>query len=237
MPSPTAPSALVLCDGGLASLVAMFMLDERDSAIAWTLPAGTPSLDSPGVSLTAAHAAIAQRQADLAGLRRAMAPAATISLGNGSDGTAHPLPWAMVLLMACKDAARLGCERVIWPILAGDEPDALHAADQTAHLVARLSWLPSLENRPGHASRAAGSAAGGRDESCTPVIHIPLADLQGAQLADLALDLDVPSASCWWNQPEEDASPIDAKAATRARGLWTPLLETAGRLRGYATHE
>ena len=223
---------MVLCDGGIASLVAMFMLDERDSVLAWTLPAGTPSLDSPGVLVTAAHAQIAQRHADLAGLRRTLAPTSTISLGTDSEGGAHPLPWAVVLLMACRDAARLGCERVIWPIVAGEEPDALHAADQMAQLVSRLSWLPSLDHRPSTTSRT-----GSGDDACTPVIHIPLADLQFPQVADLALDLDVPSGSCWWNHPEEGESPIDAKAATRARGLWMPLLEAAGRLRGYATHE
>lgn len=212
---PADERILVISDGGIASAVTLAMPARTDHVTAWVPPEGSPCFDAPAAGAVVGPASLAatQRLADLLGLRgveRCKAP--------WIAGATAGAPSAMILLAACEDARRLGCGVVAWPVICNDDPDRMLAADETASLVARLSWLADP-------LAPASAAATSRH---LPSVRTPLADLTIAQIADLALDLDVPMDAFWW-------SAGDPSAAARAVGtLWEPAIASALERRGYA---
>ncbi|MBL0928471.1 MAG: hypothetical protein IBJ11_12610 [Phycisphaerales bacterium] len=76
------------------------------------------------------------------------------------------------LLGACREAAKRGARRVVWPVWCGGDAAALHAAFERAFLIQKLA---ALDAGPGR-----GIA-----------VETPFADLTEARLRELAEDLDV----------------------------------------------
>ncbi|MBY0310971.1 MAG: 7-cyano-7-deazaguanine synthase [Phycisphaerales bacterium] len=90
-----------------------------------------------------------------------------------------------MLISAVLEAATLGLSRVVWPIHAGasQEIDIAQLADicDRAMLVSQLIGLDTM-----------------RSSERSMAIQTPYADLNDAQLMELALDMDVPLQNAWW---------------------------------------
>lgn len=131
--------------------------------------------------------AVIARQCELAGARQTTPP----PLGH-TDLFAD----SRRLLDACALCRREGCARVVWPVwCAGDIDDIALALDR-ARLV---STLASLDARRG------GIA-----------IDTPVLDLTEPQLADLAIDLGVPTERAWLTD-EDPQRWMDALRAAETR--------------------
>ena len=86
-----------------------------------------------------------------------------------------------LLLAACREAAARGILRVIWPVCHGSDLDRIAETVERATLVSRLAALDRL-----------GAALVGIDGRLSPEVEYPLADLGVLEVAELAVDLDVP---------------------------------------------
>ena len=199
--------SLVLCDGGIESLLACAWLRERLTvegaqgagavnpiAMAFTDQLTQPKVDAI-LALCAAH-----------GLKLVESPVEVPPqlAPPGVRELTHRL------LAATYQAASLGCSEVIWPACAGrgEDVDVERAAflDDTAWLVSRLAALDA----PNHA---------------VPSIRVslPFVHFSAMQLAELVSDMDLdPSACWWWNAPDP--------AAKTERERWIGLLESASAL-------
>jgi hypothetical protein len=111
---------------------------------------------------------IIERQADLAGARVLDEP-----IEQASDDFAE----TRLLLDACSLARANRCTRVVWPIFCAAQVDPIAIALDRARLV---STLAALDARP----------------KGLP-IDTPVLDLTEGQLADLAIDVGVPSQPGW----------------------------------------
>jgi hypothetical protein len=184
----TTRRTIILSDGGLSSLVACCAVGE-ELALAGVAPAEThqhaiilPAITQPAAALLQHKASAAQ--ADLFGLGLC---------GQDVRPLAHALPQAdadereaVELLGALLLAARLGCERVLWPVSAG----AGESVD--------IDRLAQITERSLAAARLASASSGAR-AAVRLVVDTPYAELSDRQLADLALDMGVPLASVWWS--------------------------------------
>jgi hypothetical protein len=141
---------------------------------------------------------------------------------------------SIMLLRAARAAAAAGAARLVWPEAVNADLDRMSREADRALLVSRLIALePDL-----------GPAAGaGRFE-----VQTPLLDLSDAQVAELAIDLDVPIWRCWWWPAVSAARPpvpltcsevsasapelqLESAALDAARGLaerWTTALRRIG---------
>ncbi|MFG0285536.1 MAG: hypothetical protein ACF8R7_14050 [Phycisphaerales bacterium JB039] len=126
--------------------------------------------------------------------------------------TAEAGPSAL-LLTAAAAATGTGARRLLWPVVGENLTDMAREADR-ALLVSRLV---ALDARP------AGEAA--------LEIEAPLLDLTDSQIAEMALDLDVPIWRCWWwqalREPDKLEQPI-REAAEARRDRWTTALRACG---------
>ncbi len=110
------------------------------------------------------------------------------------------------MLAAAALAAAEGLDYVLWPVHAGQDLELARVAEAVdrAALVTRLASLDA-------------AAAGLR-----PVdMRAPYADFTDAQIADLALDMDLPLRTCWWWEGRDEE-------ARRERQRWGRALATAG---------
>jgi len=169
---------LVIANGGFLSLLALAMAREAVTAAGGgERPiAYLPSLTGPAAS---PKRAAAVRQADLFDAELVDAPVP--SQAASAVGEAQ----TRLLLAAAYAAVARHAAVVVWPVRAGmgddvDVPHAARAADR-ALLITRLVALDA-------------------DEHHLPSIRIeaPFIDLSDRQVADLALDLDLPVRECWW---------------------------------------
>ncbi|MEM1167259.1 MAG: hypothetical protein AAGI30_13330 [Planctomycetota bacterium] len=177
------PAVMIIHDGGLGALVATLMTIDRSDdvrVIAWA-PASGSSLVTPGAPAWAGRVAVLQQQAAVLDLAEVVEPEPLPTSSSDRGAPAWPrsgnVDAARDLLRAIADAEARGCERVIWPIVCGDDLDATYAASELARLVSRIA---ELDQRRGG-----------------PWLDLPLADLTTARLADLAHDLDAPRTETW----------------------------------------
>jgi hypothetical protein len=119
-------------------------------------------------TIDAAALAVIGRQAELAGARVIEPLPAT-----PGDSFAE----SRRLLDACAVCKTEGCERVVWPVWCAGEVDGIALALDRARLV---STLASLDARRGGVS-----------------IETPVLDLLDSQLAELAIDVGVPTQGRW----------------------------------------
>lgn len=227
--------ALIISDGGLASLVAAWreamvvrrrmhpsrlpdIRAELRAVIRGTSQAGSAILCIATPGSSAAHAAA--RQSELAGFAR-------VSLGTSSNCESLS---SEALLRAARLAAERGLSRVVWPIQlgtgGGNLMEHMTTAVERAAQVAQLAVLDL--------PRAGGP--------CTLSIETPLLDLADAALIELALDVDAPVprplvdqpgfdagvGACWWCESGQAAGTATGKLSmcgecngcTRWREAW-----------------
>lgn len=201
---------LILSDGGLTSLLAAAIVSERDS--------GARDLSVDARSLVWACATAGDL--DAACVRAASNHAEIFSLeflppiaGEGTDIPAllglRGEVETLTLLRACYLAAARGRQRVLWPVqlgagVRGEAPDldAIARAIDRATLVTRLVNLDESE-------------VGGIEIT----IETPFVDLDDAQVADLALDMELATDACWWS-----GAYGQAPGSRVERERWLPLL-------------
>ncbi|MEN0019450.1 MAG: hypothetical protein AAF747_01050 [Planctomycetota bacterium] len=199
-------SVVVICDGSLASLVALALEHE---ALSSESAATQGSAGGVGVwpatvrqGELAASRAAADRQCERfgAGLVADWPPA----VGDGEDVTAGRLATADVLAAAYW-AAESSVARLVWPVqvVHAEEDSRLDLASAASDRALLCSRLLSLDvDRP-------------------PAIELPFVDMTDAQVGELAFDLGVPTACCRW----ADASD-GLLAAERTR--WSAVLDSLG---------
>jgi hypothetical protein len=209
-PSQSASSALIIHNGGYASLLASLMLESEANAAessvgrrsliyAWIPPTGCGLFaDEPPYTRGAVSALtrteMVGRQAGLFGFREVFTEAQPTSRDRPSVGS--------LLLRAMELAADHRCERVIWPICVGSDLDHLHRVTERAALITELAAL-DFPLAPG---------SGG---DCIR-LSIPLADFTHAMLDDLGDDLDAPIEACWRSVGDLPASESRAEPEYRA---------------------
>jgi hypothetical protein len=201
--------AFLICDGGLAGLIATAYEAERWGRASDAGARAEPPLVWSG-HVQGIQAAQAAAAASLFGLTHLAQPtqAGLEELGSGGAASA-------VLLTAGYVAASHGCERIVWPVQVGagtDQESAAPNLDALARAVDRALLVSRVVALDAH-------------EHGRPAVRIetPFADLSDRQLADLAFDMDVPVHVCWWWE-ESAASP----EATTERRRWLGALAAAG---------
>lgn len=194
---------LVIADGGLPAMVAALLGQPPEDVILWVPPLGVALPENDAARLTPVHIEAARGQGEALSVRRVEA-CGTLTWPSRA---AQP-PTAAVLLLACEFAARTGCTSIIWPVVHGENPDRIFASEETASLVSRLATL---------------SMSTGRNQD-SPIFSLPLVDLTPRQVADLALDLNVPTDLCWWTR-----APKGDPAGDTARWIWESALSESAR--------
>ncbi|MBM4108824.1 MAG: hypothetical protein FJ255_08450 [Phycisphaerae bacterium] len=171
--------SLVIANGGFLSLLALAMAREAVTAAGGSGMKPIAYLPSLGGATATVKRDAAIRQADLFDAELVEAPVP--SQAASAVGEAQ----TRLLVAAAYAATARQAALVVWPVRAGagDEVDVTQAARalDRALLLTRLVALDA-------------------DEHHQPAIRIeaPFADLSDRQVADLALDLDLPVRECWW---------------------------------------
>lgn len=205
---------LILSDGGLTSLLAVAAASDVWSRMASGQAgevAGSPAvwIAVPDGAPGEARAKAAGMQAELFGLgfsqthleggwkeegripdneSAGRAPARSAGAPRGEERTPEGQVASHVLLSAAYLAVGQGRDRVVWPISAGrlghDEEIDLNRASLAADRALLVSRLVALDS----------------DEHGRPaiLIEVPYVDLSDRQVAELAVDMDLPVHSCWW---------------------------------------
>ncbi|MBI1189569.1 MAG: hypothetical protein GC200_02665 [Tepidisphaera sp.] len=200
---------LVLIDGDLASLVGCAMAREQSALTEGPDPSPVLAMGFPLLfdADPLRHRAI-RAQAQAYAIDLSVPP--SVDVGAVSERGERE---TIELLAACYEAMRRGCTRVLWPVsaAAGDslDLDRIAQAADRALLSGRLAGLDAvLHGSPG------------------VTIETPLLDLTDRQLADLAMDMDVPIDTCWWWGGAGEAA-HDAQAH-QARARWMSSLAAVG---------
>jgi len=186
-------TSLIIDDGGPAALAACLLCEDAGAGLLWiprTPSAGTRRIEA------------VRRHADLLGFPAPIEAAASADRG--------PLTTPRLLLDAAAQAAERGCSRVIWPLLLGEDFDAMALAGDQASLVTHLAQL---------------------EPETSVAIETPFLDLTDAQFLDLARELDLPVDACWWCE-QEGAAPCGRCGECRR---FHPLLAIASRPAGVAS--
>ncbi|MFM9994564.1 MAG: hypothetical protein ACKVU4_02050 [Phycisphaerales bacterium] len=203
---------LVIADGDMTGLLASAAAARADDFV------GSPELAEgsvrrsgsavwvpPFVAAGAREAAL--RHAELFGLavvESVEEPA--IVAGRGGDFGLDGPRESRLLLDAVSVARGAGLGTVIWPIHAGErlDLDTVARAVDRGLLVARLAAIDGVGG--------AGAPIG---------VDVPYADFTDEQVAELALDMDLPVSTCWWWSGGGERG-----AAARAR--WSVALRAVG---------
>lgn len=170
---------LVIVDGGFESLLAAMLLEPADSAIAWFVGGGENEVEE-------ARRTAAKTQADLLGFADFLDPEPD---NRPWESLAGGFGLSTMLLAAVNQAISLKCQRVIWPMCAGGDLDAMLDASDRVLLVQRLALIEQE-----------------RTDSRDVQIDTPLLDLTDKQAAELAADLEAPIWSCWWRPKQVSRS-------------------------------
>jgi hypothetical protein len=189
---------MILSDGDLPALAAC-------AAAASALAGGATRHAVPAVWLAGASGmeqrrSACLRQAEAYGLEVLESPSVVPTGSNPNDAV------VLDVLLAAQAARERRYDTLVWPIHSGpgSDPDLDTVADSVdrALLISRLVSLGRLSRRV---------------EVLTPYV-----DLNDAQIADLAADMDLPVWTCWWWGSENDG------VAARARDRWMPALGRVG---------
>lgn len=194
--------ALILSDGGITSLLAA--ATAREWASIPPRKGSKPIQDAivlPRPHLPPARQRAVELQAEFFGFELLVPILESIGVQT-SAGEMR----TRELLSATYAAARHACDTMIWPLQAArdHEPD-LDLIAKAADRAVLVSRLVSIDG----------------DQHAFPFIALetPYIDLQDTQIAELAVDLNVPLRLCWWNVAASD----DSEAADE-RERWEQLM-------------
>ncbi len=109
----------------------------------------------------------------------------------GVDVSRFGYEQSALLLAACHAALKRGIGRVVWPVHIGDV-GGLGGPDQPPP----LDLIADACDRAMLASQLASVDAGRSSMGVT--IELPYVDFTDRQMIEVALDLGVPMAGCWW---------------------------------------
>jgi len=209
--------SLVLCDGDLPSMVALSLTQDAVGGVADVDVLSAPVVSSAGEVVAAHVRQFAEAQAAECLDFPAVTPN---SLTSGARRNRY-------LSEAAQHASSNGYAVLVCPWLAerfdpessGDchtppGVDALARELDRALLVSRLVTLDASEHG-----------------ASVFEVQAPLMDLTDAQVAEMALDLDVPIWRTWWWEHASAKRAKDAGLAARAQALrnrWCTALETLG---------
>ncbi|MFO0786984.1 MAG: hypothetical protein U0573_11610 [Phycisphaerales bacterium] len=201
------PRTLVISDGSVASLLACAGAREAIVSAGGDEKAARPIvLFVPvGDETNRARRQAVERQAKLYELD--MADMKTDLRGPGAHGSfGAGLSESIHLITATYQAAQLGCDVVVWPVqFAGvSDVEKIARASDRALLVTRLASLDSTE----HGKPAVR-------------VETPFADFTDRQMADLAIDMNVPVELCWWWEGKDEH-------ALQRIERWVPVLQSLG---------
>lgn len=215
--NPTAKHPLVLCDGDIPGMVALALtLDGMGGLGTASVLSGPITNASPDLIANKIHA-----MAEAHALRCVDFPAvAPTAVSTGHRRTRY-------LIEAVQSALTNGCTTLVCPWQAeGLDPEAEREP----------ATLPSVESLARELDRAllvsrlvtldAGEHGVGVFE-----IQAPLMDLSDSQVAEMALDLDVPIWRAWWWDLTNGKRPKDNALAERAaacRRRWEAALVGLG---------
>ncbi len=138
-----------------------------------TLPALLVSLMTPNAAKVTAWVPLGGDVTSVRRQREALGYGAIVDSDESPDVSA-------MLLAAVHEAANRGVVRVLWPVYHGTDLDGLYETAERAALVTRLAALDRL-----------GSMVD-TGTPMSPEVEYPFADLGVLELAELAVDLDVP---------------------------------------------
>ncbi len=161
--------ALLIDDGGPAALAATLLCPHPERLILL--------LDLDAATAPEARLAAIRRKADLLGCAEVIegsspqAPAKT--------GPRQAVSRSLRLLEAGAEGLSRGCDRVIWPLQAGEDFETLSREADRGRLASHLLNVDAPSDAP-------------------ISLDLPLIDLTDRQLAELLDDLDAPLACCWW---------------------------------------
>ncbi len=206
---------LIITDAGLPSLILTAMLSEQQSSKnqqrSTLYPAWWTSQNDMDIRIPAIDKAV-DMQADLLSLTVVRDHAGYPEDSTEGSNTSLGIHQTRMLLDAATLAIKLGFKRVLWPIQIPETPDSaqrlneISTAIDRAILTARLATLDA-------------QSQGGVEVT----IETPLVDLTDPQIAEIAADLNVPIASCWWT----DTTLPDAPSHN---ARWTSESQTASML-------
>ncbi|GIW74223.1 MAG: hypothetical protein KatS3mg103_0745 [Phycisphaerales bacterium] len=212
-----AQAVLVLCDGDLPAMVALSLAQDAAGQASAVGVLSAPVVPSGSALVAERIEALAESQSVRCLEFSAVSPAA-VSTGHRRS---------RYLLEAVHQAVSNGYGSLVCPWqaegfdpAADRRPDALPDVDALAReldrtlLVSRLATLDAPEH---------GAAVF--------EVQAPLMDLSDEQVAELALDLDVPIWRAWWWSLAEAQRPKDAALAELARACrsrWCSALERLG---------
>jgi len=221
-PGRGSPPSLIITDGGLGGLLAAWaegVCAPADGAgpgpVLWFAWAGVMGL---GEAAAGARLAAARRQAELCHASDLVVSEAGADGVAGVDGEAvgEGLVTTHLLLAAAAEAARRGFRRVVWPVHLGGAADReaidLHAVADACDRALLVGQLMAIDLRGGREVR----------------IETPYVDFTDVQMAELALDLDVPrpvGVGASWCETGEAAPRGCACAACRR---WEAAFLAAG---------
>lgn len=208
---------LVLCDGDLPAMVALSLTQDAVGTLGSVSVLSAPIAPAAAESIGARIHALADAQATRCLDFPAIAPTA---LSTGHRRTRY-------LTEAAHQAMANGCTALICPWQAEGfeaeatrDPNALPSVEALAReldrtlLVSRLVTLDASEH---------GVALF--------EVQAPLMDLSDVQVAELALDLDVPIWRSWWwevTQGKRTKDPALGDRASACRARWCSALESLG---------
>lgn len=196
---PRTERTLILFDGSIVSVLACAAIAEeagRDDAA----PRGMLMLFPPTHAADRRLSTVLQRCAELFAMEVLASPAPD-DAGSRSPGEQE----SRDLLAAGYAGARQSCTRILWPVnaAAGDglDLDRIAAAHDRSILVSRLVALDAGQH----------GVPGLR-------LDTPYIDLSDRQVADLAVDMDLPLDQCGWWEVQPGGQ----------RERWTRVLREAG---------
>jgi len=185
---------LLIDDGGPAALAATLLCPHPERL--------TLLVDLDGAAAPNARLAAIRRKADLLGCSEVIEAPRSPPMPKGPRQDIHR---SIRLLEAGGEGLSRGCDRVIWPIQAGDDFEAMCEAADRARLASHLLNVDAPPDAP-------------------ISLDAPLLDLADRQLAELLDDLDAPLECCWWCDREPKAGGRAVCGRCPGCERWSPLL-------------
>ncbi|NRA58818.1 MAG: hypothetical protein HRU13_11955 [Phycisphaerales bacterium] len=218
MPTPmNSKRSLVLCDGDLPSMVALSLTQDAVGGMADVDVLSAPIVPAASDAVSTRIREYADAQAAECSDFPAVAPAA---LTSGARRNRY-------LTEAAQQATSGGYAALVCPWLAdGFDPDAIRDCNAPP----TVESLSRELDRTLLVSRLVTLDASEHGVSVFEV-QTPLMDLSDAQVAEMALDLDVPIWRAWWWDLAQNKRSKESAVSARAEALrtrWCTALESLG---------